>query len=153
MLLQWYIAWAIISDTTTASDIGEWSIFEGGRLEALQQYHLPKHAHTNTHNTTFQSTLQSTHSITFKEPSQASTFLYHQNGLSTVFYFYFSNTAGNQINMRTLEYWEAGRRREDIQLKEMEEIIRLSAFNEAGEILFAPQIPGDGKPSRPVAHK
>lgn len=47
-------------------------------------------------------------------------------------FIFLSNTAGNAITMKSLQYWEAGKDREDIQMREMEEEIHLSAFNEQG---------------------
>lgn len=46
----------------------------------------------------------------------------------------FRNTGGNGIAQKALEYYASGRPREDITLKEMEEIVKASAYNE-GECL------------------
>ena len=55
----------------------------------------------------------------------------HRISHLTVF-FIFSNTGGNDITKKALEHWSAGRTREDITLKEMEEILTIGAFNEQG---------------------
>ena len=47
-------------------------------------------------------------------------------------FIFLSNTGGNDITRKTLEHWEAGRAREEIGLKDMEEVINLGAFNEKG---------------------
>ena len=44
----------------------------------------------------------------------------------------FSNTGGNDITQRTLEYFQSGKPRERISLHEMEEIITVAAYNEEG---------------------
>jgi hypothetical protein len=43
---------------------------------------------------------------------------------------FFRNSGGNDIAQRALEYYESGRPREEITLKEMEEIVKSSAYNE-----------------------
>ncbi|KAH7696487.1 Torsin family protein [Aphelenchoides avenae] len=45
-------------------------------------------------------------------------------------FLFLSNTGGNGIAQKALEYYESGRPREDITLKEMEEIVKASAYNE-----------------------
>jgi len=47
-------------------------------------------------------------------------------------FLFLSNGGANLIAQRALYYYENGRQREEISLKEMEEIIRDSAFNEEG---------------------
>ncbi|WAQ97826.1 TOR1B-like protein [Mya arenaria] len=44
-------------------------------------------------------------------------------------FFFLSNTAGTDIAERTIKYWSEGTPRENIRLKEMEEVIRLPALN------------------------
>ncbi|WAQ97840.1 TOR1B-like protein [Mya arenaria] len=44
-------------------------------------------------------------------------------------FFFLSNTAGTDIAERTIKYWSEGIPRENIRLKEMEEVIRLPALN------------------------
>lgn len=44
-------------------------------------------------------------------------------------FFFLSNTAGDDINKRTLQQWEQDMPREKITLKDMEEIIQLAAYN------------------------
>ncbi|XP_035683219.1 torsin-1A-like [Branchiostoma floridae] len=43
-----------------------------------------------------------------------------------------SNTAGNTITQRTYQHWQEGRKREDISLKEMDDLILKGSFNEKG---------------------
>ncbi|WAQ97841.1 TOR1B-like protein, partial [Mya arenaria] len=45
-------------------------------------------------------------------------------------FFFLSNTAGTDIAERTIKYWSEGIPRENIRLKEMEEVIRLPALNQ-----------------------
>ncbi|XP_070581933.1 torsin-1A-like isoform X2 [Ptychodera flava] len=47
-------------------------------------------------------------------------------------YIFLSNTGGNDISMKTYEHWEAGKKREDITVKEMDELLQVHAFNEQG---------------------
>ena len=47
-------------------------------------------------------------------------------------FIFLSNTAGNDITLKTLNHWESGKPREQITLKEMEQVIDISAFNENG---------------------
>ncbi len=47
-------------------------------------------------------------------------------------FIFLSNTAGNDITLKTLQHWESGKPREQITLKEMEQVIDISAFNENG---------------------
>ena len=44
-----------------------------------------------------------------------------------------SNTAGDAINKKVLEYWHQGLKREDILYQDLEELITLSAYNEKGK--------------------
>ena len=48
----------------------------------------------------------------------------------------FSNTAGNVINKKTLEYWNKGIKREEISYKVMEEVLMQSAFNDKGMFIY-----------------
>ena len=48
--------------------------------------------------------------------------------------YFFSNTAGEAINKKALEYWRDGLKRENILYKDLEELIVLSAYNEKGEV-------------------
>lgn len=43
-----------------------------------------------------------------------------------------SNSGGSAINQRALSLWQEGVRREDIKLSDLEDIIRLNAFNKQG---------------------
>ncbi len=47
-------------------------------------------------------------------------------------FVFLSNTGGTDITRKTLQHWETGRAREELTMKEMEEIITLGAFNEKG---------------------
>nr|CAD7429952.1 unnamed protein product [Timema monikensis] len=49
----------------------------------------------------------------------------------TIFIF-LSNTGGSSITKRHLQLWQSGKRREDFQLRDFEDLIRKGAFNEAG---------------------
>ena len=44
-----------------------------------------------------------------------------------------SNTGGTSITKHTLAHWDSGNPREDLTHKELEEIINIGAFNEAGK--------------------
>uniref|UniRef100_A0A914X4L7 Torsin n=1 Tax=Plectus sambesii TaxID=2011161 RepID=A0A914X4L7_9BILA len=52
-------------------------------------------------------------------------------------FIFLSNTGGNDITRRTLEYFQAGKPRDKISLHEMEEIITVSAYNEEGGLRFS----------------
>nr|CAD7464167.1 unnamed protein product [Timema tahoe] len=47
-------------------------------------------------------------------------------------FIFLSNTGGNTITKRHLELWQSGKRREDFELRDFEDLIRKGAFNEAG---------------------
>lgn len=49
-------------------------------------------------------------------------------------FIFLSNTGATLINQQYLEYWKAGKRREDLQLKDFEDVIMQGAFNEKGKI-------------------
>lgn len=47
-------------------------------------------------------------------------------------FFYFSNTAGNDISEKALDHWKQGKAREALTLAEMEQVIHVAAYNEPG---------------------
>ncbi|XP_002742201.1 torsin-1A-like [Saccoglossus kowalevskii] len=47
-------------------------------------------------------------------------------------FIFLSNTAGNDITVKTLENWKQGHDRKDITVKEMDQLLNVNAFNEAG---------------------
>ncbi|XP_070559294.1 torsin-1A-like [Ptychodera flava] len=47
-------------------------------------------------------------------------------------YIFLSNSGGREISQRTLQQFEDGKKREDITLKEMDELLKQMAFNEPG---------------------
>ncbi len=47
-------------------------------------------------------------------------------------FIFLSNTGGNDITKKTLEHWQSGLPREELALKDMEEVINIGAFNEKG---------------------
>uniref|UniRef100_A0A914X0Q7 Torsin n=1 Tax=Plectus sambesii TaxID=2011161 RepID=A0A914X0Q7_9BILA len=55
-------------------------------------------------------------------------------------FIFISNTGGNDITQKTLDYFEAGEYRDKISLREMEEIIKEAAFNEEGGLRFSPLV-------------
>ena len=50
--------------------------------------------------------------------------------LTMICFLLFSNTAGNDITHKTIKHWEAGLKREDLTLADMEEVITMAAYNE-----------------------
>lgn len=51
-------------------------------------------------------------------------------------FIFLSNTGASLINKQYQEFWKAGKRREDIQLKDFENVIMQGAFNEKGKYLL-----------------
>ena len=47
-------------------------------------------------------------------------------------FIFLSNTGQNEINKKTLEFWKAGTPREEIGLRDFENVIKLGSFNEKG---------------------
>ncbi|XP_014680900.1 PREDICTED: torsin-1B-like isoform X2 [Priapulus caudatus] len=58
-------------------------------------------------------------------------------------FIFLSNTGGNDIAIKTYATWEAGKKREAITRKEMEEVITASAFNEQGGLWHSSLIESD----------
>jgi len=54
-----------------------------------------------------------------------------QNFRKSIFIF-LSNTGGRDITQETVRFWKAGRKREDIMYKDLEQLINRGAFNELG---------------------
>lgn len=61
---------------------------------------------------------------------------YHENIKGVDFrrsiFIFLSNTGGKQITDETLQAWEDGRSREDIQYSQLERLVNMGAFNEKG---------------------
>ena len=50
----------------------------------------------------------------------------------TKFDYHCSNSGSDAITRRTLMHWKEGLEREQLQLKDMEQLLTLSSFNEKG---------------------
>lgn len=51
-------------------------------------------------------------------------------------FIFLSNTGARLINKQYQDYWTAGRRREDLQLNDFENLIMQGAFNEKGMYIY-----------------
>lgn len=47
-------------------------------------------------------------------------------------FIFLSNTGGSLITLQFLKLWESGKRREEIELRDFEQLIMEGAFNEEG---------------------
>ncbi|XP_077986795.1 torsin-1A-like [Glandiceps talaboti] len=47
-------------------------------------------------------------------------------------FLFLSNSGGNDITTKTYNYWKEGKKREEITVKEMDELLHVNAFNEEG---------------------
>lgn len=47
-------------------------------------------------------------------------------------FIFLSNTGASLINQQYQDYWKAGKRRDDLQLKDFENLVMEGAFNEKG---------------------
>lgn len=62
----------------------------------------------------------------------------HVDGMdyTRAIFIFLSNTGASLINKMYQEYWKAGRRREDLQLGDFENLIMQGAFNEKGKAYY-----------------
>lgn len=51
-------------------------------------------------------------------------------------FIFLSNTGASLINKKYREFWETGKRRDELQLKDFENLIMQGAFNEEGNIIY-----------------
>jgi len=47
-------------------------------------------------------------------------------------FLFLSNTGGREITLKTYNFWENGKKREEIQYHDLEELVNMGAFNELG---------------------
>lgn len=47
-------------------------------------------------------------------------------------FLFLSNTGGREITRKTYKFWEEGKKREEIEYKDLEELVNVGAFNELG---------------------